>query len=250
MNQALLRLDRVSKSFSLNSESRAVIQDINLEVRAGEILCLVGRSGSGKSTILNLCSGLLSPDSGQIERSGQVAYAPQQDLLLPWRTVLDNAVLALEVRGRKDQCTLKAAFSTLRALGMTEAQALFPEQLSGGMRQRTSLARALIQDGEIMLFDEPLSALDFDARLRLGKELRDLIRRSGKAALFVTHNIEEAISIGDRVMMLGGRPAGILFESRIEIDESLRDPVSVRKSPVFQALFEKLWGLLAEENTR
>lgn len=176
---------------------------------------MVGRSGCGKSTLLNLVSKLDSFSSGQIQVSGEVTYIQQRDLLLPWRNVIENVLLPAEIRHRINPGLTARAHGLLKQMELDNCVEKYPSQLSGGMCQKVSLVRAFLQDCPVVLMDEPFSAIDFDARLRLAKDVRKFILETDRLAIFVTHNIEEAISIADRVLVIGSKLGSVVFDSKI-----------------------------------
>ena len=232
------------KSFHSGGKQTHVLEDITFAAKPGEVLAILGKTGSGKTTLLNIVSALEQPDSGEISLQGPVSYAPQRDLLLPWRTVQANMNLPFEVRHSMSQTAKERIQSLLDQMGLTEFRNTYPNELSGGMRQKASLVRALAQDVPIYLFDEALSAIDFDSRLKLAHEIRSYITKNARVGLFITHNIEEAISIADRIIVLSSRPARVIYETQITIED--RDPVAIRKNPEFQRQFETLWKIMAQ----
>lgn len=212
---------------------------VRFGIRRGEIVAIVGKSGCGKSTLLRLIAGLDVPSAGTIRVDGAVGYMPQQDWLPAWRTALENALLPKELAGavaHDDVCAVKGMLEEVGLGGFIHA---YPEELSGGMRQRVSLVRALSQDAGILLLDEPFSSIDFDARLVLVKALRDRIKCKGGTAVIVTHNIEDAIALADRILVIASSPGRITRTLRVALAE--RDPVRMRKEKRFQALFETIW---------
>ena len=208
--QAALHLDRVSRSFGAVS----VLEDLSLTVAKGEFVVLVGPSGCGKSTLLNVLSGALPPTSGAVAADGILRTVYQQDGLFPWLTVRDN--IALGLRTLPDGPEKARELDELMALiRLAEFAGHYPHQLSGGMRQRVELARALAGRSDILLLDEPFSALDYQTRLRLRRELARLLAQRPRTVVFVTHDIEEAAQLADRVLVLTERPARIRTELRL-----------------------------------
>ncbi len=206
-----LQLERVCRSFG----AVEVLREISLNIRRGEFVAVVGPSGCGKTTLLNLLSGYDHPSSGVIRREGRIRMVYQQDGLFPWQTVMENIELGLrhigdqKERGRQ----VSEMLSLIRLEGFENH---YPHQLSGGMRQRVELARALAGDSDILLLDEPFSALDYLARLRMRQELARLLRERPRTVALVTHDIEEAAQLADRVIVLTERPAQIRFELSID----------------------------------
>jgi NitT/TauT family transport system ATP-binding protein len=242
-------IEKVSKSFSRKgADLLPVLQDISFKASAGTIISILGKSGIGKTTLLNIVSQLELPNSGRVDATGVVGYVPQRDLLLPWRTVLRNVLLPIEIKRTVGKNDITEAENLLRHAGLEKFKDAFPSEISGGMRQRVSLIRTFMQNPDIVLFDEPFAAIDFDARLKLGREVRSQIVSQHKIGIFVTHNIEEAISMGDEILILAGRPARIVHKEEVKIDEQFRDPTSIRKTKDFQNHFDTLWHLLSKES--
>ena len=191
-----------------------VMRDISLQVRPGEFIVIVGPSGCGKTTLLNLLSGHLQPASGTIKKEGSTRTVYQQDGLFPWLTVSENIEMGL--RGIKNEAQRNEELKTLLDLvHLGEFAGKYPHELSGGMRQRVELARALAGDADILLMDEPFSALDYQSRLRLRNELHRLLTEHPRTVIFVTHDIEEAARLADRIFVLSNRPATIVRELKI-----------------------------------
>jgi NitT/TauT family transport system ATP-binding protein len=207
MSDIVLRLDRVGVSYG----DVEVFSALSLDVRHGEFVALVGPSGCGKTTLLNLCSGWLAPTRGTVHREGGVRMVFQQDGLFPWLTVGENVRLGL--RHVKEEAEReRRARAMLDLIGLAAFSAHYPHQLSGGMRQRVELARALAGETDLLLMDEPFSSLDYLTRLRLRGELARLLREQPRTVLLVTHDIEEAAQLADRVLVLSERPARIRDE--------------------------------------
>jgi ABC-type nitrate/sulfonate/bicarbonate transport system ATPase subunit len=200
--------------------------DVHLDVAAGEFVALVGPSGCGKSTLLNIIAGLLQPDSGEVwldgapapERLGRVAYMPQRDALLPWRTVLDNVILGLEVAGSRRGPARERARALLPRFGLAGFGARYPSALSGGMRQRAAFLRTVLTERRVLLLDEPFGALDALTRRAMQEWLLDLWAELGRTILMVTHDVEEALLLADRVAVMTARPG------RIKLIESVQLP--------------------------
>ncbi len=225
MSAPLLRFERVRAGFG----SLEVLRDVDLEVHAGEFVALVGPSGCGKTTILNLASGWLAPSGGRVERASRVRMVFQQDGLFPWRTVAENVRLGLRhVADEAERARREAEFLALVDLAPFAGH--YPHQLSGGMRQRAELARALAGDTGLLLMDEPFSSLDYLARLRMRAELARLLTEQPRTVVLVTHDIEEAAQLADRVLVLSERPARIRDEVRLQAPRprAATDPDVVR----------------------
>ena len=218
---SVIQLENVSKSFSgLN-----VLKDISFSLREGEVLTLLGPSGCGKSTIMQLIAGLDRPDSGKITvageavcgQPGRVSYMHQKDLLLPWKKVIDNVTVPLRLRGVAKKKAREAAAPLFEPFGLAGFEYYYPSRLSGGMRQRAALMRTYLYSREIMLLDEPFGALDAITREKLQDWLAELIASLKTTVLMVTHDIDEAILIADRVLVISEKPAGVVAEERIDL---------------------------------
>ncbi|NDJ33705.1 MAG: ABC transporter ATP-binding protein [Chloroflexi bacterium] len=218
----VIDLQNVSKTFRDNGTAVEALADVTFQVQAGEFVTLIGPSGSGKSTIFNLITGLIEPDTGTVRvhneppRSGTVGYMPQRDLLLPWRTVVGNAIIPLEIAGMPREQAQQRARDMLPTFGLEGFADAYPASLSGGMRQRTALLRTMLTDADTLLFDEPFGALDALTRRALQDWLLDLWRGMEKTILFVTHDVEEALYLGDRVLVLSARPGRIEHTQTVE----------------------------------
>jgi NitT/TauT family transport system ATP-binding protein len=215
--QALIRFDHVATSF----EGATVYRDLGFTVGKSEFVCLLGPSGCGKSTALRLLGGLMQQDSGTITVDGKppaqawprMAFVFQSPRLAPWRTALDNVLLGMQLRrGRVGPPDREKARDLLKLVGLGDDAEKYPRMLSGGERQRVAIARALGVDPDIILMDEPFSALDPNTRLRLRAELIDIWRRTRKTILFVTHDVDEALSLADRILLFSNKPTSVVFE--------------------------------------
>ncbi|MET7282580.1 ABC transporter ATP-binding protein [Kribbella sp. NPDC005582] len=223
----MIRLDGVGQVFDGREGSITALEKIDLHVRAGEFVTLIGRSGCGKSTMLRLIAGLLSPTSGTVEVAGQPVTGPRQDVsfmfqrpaLLPWRSVLSNVLLPVELdRSARDKAAYQdRAHELLELVGLQGFERRLPHELSGGMQQRVSLCRSLIRDPQVMLMDEPFSALDALTRTELSEELQRIKMELSTTIVFVTHSIEEAIVLADRAVVLSPRPGRLREVVDIEI---------------------------------
>ncbi|WP_286144166.1 ABC transporter ATP-binding protein [Bradyrhizobium sp. NFR13] len=247
---AVLKAEQVGTSFGTGKQFVEAIHDVSFELRQGETLAIVGPSGCGKSTLFNVIAGLLKPTRGYVEvggirvddAAGHVGYMLQKDLLLPWRSVIDNVMLGLEVRGAPRQTSREIATKLIRAYGLAGFEHAKPATLSGGMRQRVAIMRTLAFDPQVILLDEPFSALDFQTRLLLQADVSRIIAENGKSAILVTHDIGEAIAMADRVLVLSARPATVRALHVIDLPKAGRDPVALRTDAAFQAYFAKIWA--------
>ena len=229
-----------------------VLNHLDIAVGPGEIVAIVGRSGAGKSTLFNIISGLLTPRAGQVEIApgpdggpGRVGYMLQKDLLLPWRSVLDNALLGVELRGGRPHARRAAAEAMLARYGLAGQLRAYPHSLSGGQRQRVALTRTLLVAPSVLLLDEPFSALDYETRLMLEDDVLALSGGQGMSVVLVTHDIDEAIAMSDRVIVLGGRPARVREDIAIRLTlDGPRDAVGARAAPEFRAYHTRIWAAL------
>jgi NitT/TauT family transport system ATP-binding protein len=246
----VLRADNVGVTFAGAAGTVEAIRKVDFELRRGETLAIVGPSGCGKSTLFNAIAGLLRPTRGHVEvggrrvddAAGHVGYMLQKDLLLPWRSVLDNVMLGLEVRKTPKPRAREIALELIKAYGLAGFEHAKPAALSGGMRQRVAIMRTLAFDPEVILLDEPFSALDFQTRLLMQSDVSRIIAERGKSAILVTHDIGEAIAMADRVLVLSARPATVRALHVIDLPRVGRDPAGLRTDPQFQHYFAQIWA--------
>jgi NitT/TauT family transport system ATP-binding protein len=246
----VVALKNVTMSYhTLDGETQA-IKNLSLDVRRGEFVSIVGPSGCGKSTLLSLISGLLKPSSGEIfidnepvnGPSNNVGYMPQRDHLFEWRTILKNTTLGLEIQNKLNKETLKNAERLLEEYGLGDFKYYYPKQLSCGMRQRAALIRTLAANPEILLLDEPFSALDYQTRLAISEEIWLIIKKEKKTAILVTHDIAEAVSMSDRVFVLSQRPGEVKSVHDIALTTcECKTPIACREAPEFRVYFNKIW---------
>lgn len=249
-----MSMHHVNLSYGASSpERRSILENITLDVREGEFLCIVGPSGSGKTTLLRMLASLVKPTAGEVRFRGQIVSGPSREraiifqdyskALLPWRTVAGNIALSLEAEGirRAEQQPIIAAL--LGKMGLERAADQYPGQLSGGMQQRVQIARCLAQRPKILLMDEPFGALDAMTRQALQDEILTLSREQQMTVVFITHDLEEAIYLGDRVVVLGDTPARIIETIDVDLPHS-RDQLTTREDPRFLAHRHRLFGLL------
>ena len=254
--QHAVRLDNVDISFGATGKTvfRAVA-GANLSVAEGEFVAIVGPTGSGKSTLLNAAAGLLKPSAGTVEIQGQLleglngraGYLFQADALMPWKTSRDNVAIALEISGTPRREALERAEEWLEKVGLKGFGHRYPHMLSGGQRKRVAMAQVLIRDPEILLMDEPFGPLDAQTRLIMGDLLLDLWQQDRKAVMFVTHDLEEAIALADRVVIMSTGPdAKLIGDFTIPLARP-RDVSEIKLSPEFQELHRDIWHLLKEQ---
>lgn len=249
---AAIEFTQVGRRFE---DGYIAIQDIDLRVEVGRFVSVVGPSGCGKSTLLNVAAGLLTPTSGKVQVFGQpltginarAGYLFQQDALLPWKTVLENVTLGPSFRGRDAR---DEAHKWIERVGLKGFEDRFPSQLSGGMRKRVALAQTWIAEPDIVLMDEPFSALDVHTRVRMESEVLELWSGSGKTVFFVTHDLEEAIALGDEVVVLSAGPAARIVQ-RFEVDLPRPRPLlDIRTEPRFHQIYAQVWSALRGEVMR
>ena len=222
-----LEVKNISKSF----DGKPVLKDVSIELNRGELVCLLGVSGGGKTTLFNVISGLLSPDNGQVlldgeditNQSGHISYMLQKDLLLPYRTIEDNAALPLLLKGEKKKDARKKVSPLFEQFGLEGTQKKYPSQLSGGMRQRAALLRTYMFSKDVALLDEPFSALDTLTKSAMHKWYLDVMEKIQLSTLFITHDIDEAILISDRIYLLSGSPGEITGEIIIKEPKPRKD---------------------------
>lgn len=217
-------------------------QDLSFTVGRGEFVAIIGPSGCGKTTLLSLAAGLLKPSEGTVESDGTFGYMLQKDELFPWRTIEKNIFLPLEVRHKRTPAEKARAIALAEKYGLADFLKSYPAQLSGGMRQRAALIRTLATDPDILLLDEPFSALDYQTRLNVCEDVATIIRSEKKTALLITHDISEAISLADRVLVLTARPARVAHSHTLDFGDI--PPLKRREQPLFSVWFERLWGEL------
>lgn len=233
---------------SMNGET-AALSHISFDLMPGEFLAIVGPSGCGKSTLLNLICGLLAPESGSILLDGEsvsqentrIGYMLQKDHLLEWRTVYQNAVLGLEIQKTMTPEKLAYVDELLKVYGLERFRNSRPSQLSGGMRQRAALIRTLALKPDLLLLDEPFSALDYQTRLQVSDDIGKILKETKKPAILVTHDISEAISMADRVLILSKRPARVQNIISIDLNLKNRTPMLSRNAPGFKNYFNLIW---------
>jgi NitT/TauT family transport system ATP-binding protein len=260
MSAVKIRFEQVRKEFAIRGESGGptrrftALDDITLDVLSGEFLALVGPSGCGKSTLLDLSGGLEAPTSGRILLDGRSIVGPardrgivfQQYALFPWRTAAQNIEFGLDIAGLKSKARREKALHYLDLVGLSAFADRYPHELSGGMKQRVAIARSLAYDPEVLLMDEPFAALDAQTRETLQGELLRIWRRTGKTIVFITHGIDEAVVLGQRVAVMTSRPGRI--KQIIEVPEVLRgETEDVRSLPAFGSVRHEVWTLLRDE---
>lgn len=241
--EKIIEVRNLSKNFYTKEGELKVLDNISFNLYEGEILSLLGPSGSGKSTILNILANLLEPTDGDILLNGTIGYMFQKDHLLEWRSIMDNITLGLEIMHKKnDKKSMEQIERLLKTYGLWDFRNMYPKELSGGMRQRVALIRTLSVNPSILLLDEPFSALDYQTRLMVNDDVYKIIKNENKSVILVTHDISEAISMGDKVAVLSKRPSTIkkIYDINFNLDKQ-RTPFECRKVPIFQTYFDLLW---------
>ncbi len=248
----MLELQQVSHYyFSKNSYTKA-LENISFSVQPGEFISLLGPSGCGKSTILSIIAKLIKHTSGNIKikdtplenSNEEIGYMLQQDYLFPWKTILNNILLGPKIQKRYDPAIENQAKKLLKEVGLGNVQKQYPEELSGGMRQRAALARTLMNDPAIFLLDEPFSSLDYQTKLKLEELVSNTLSAYNKTTILVTHDIGEAIAMSDRIIILTSHPGRISTMYEVPIELRIESPMAVRKHPKYQVLFDKIWQQL------
>lgn len=245
-----LEVKDLSYSYHTMEGETQALADLSFSVHAGEFLAVVGPSGCGKSTLLSLISGLLKTGTGTIlmdgvpVRSGdeRIGYMLQNDHLFEWRTVYSNACLGLEIRKRKTPDHLNRVKELLKTYGLERFEQARPSELSGGMRQRAALIRTLALEPDLLLLDEPFSALDYQTRLTVCDDISSIIRQQGKTAILVTHDLSEAVSVADRILILTKRPGRIKNTMTLTFPNNLQSSLERRNCSEFSSYFNEVWN--------
>ena len=252
----MIELEGVTREFATpDAGSYCALREVSLTVPAGAFVAVVGPSGCGKSTLLNIVAGLLSPTAGRVRVAGQelaglnrrATYMFQQDALLPWKNVRDNVALGLVLAGEGRADASRRADAWLARVGLRSFASHYPSQLSGGMRKRVTMAQNWVLDRDVVLMDEPFSALDVHTRQRMETELLALWEASRKTVVFVTHDLEEAIALADEVVVLSAGPGSrVVTRQHVALDRP-RDLMELRTTPAFTDLYRSIWAVLRDE---
>jgi NitT/TauT family transport system ATP-binding protein len=248
-----LEARNISKTFVSREREIEVLRDVSVEVGTGQFVSIVGASGCGKTTLLRIIDGLIPPSGGEILVNGHPVDGPgrdrafvfQQDALFPWRNVRDNVIFGLEVQGDHKGDSSERAQHFIQMVGLAGFEQHFPHELSGGMRQRANLARALTVDPDVLLMDEPFASLDAQTREIMQSELLKIWRMANKTVLFITHQIDEAVYLSDRVVVLTARPGRV--KSVLDVDMPRPRELSVKRTPRFLDVVDEIWRLIEEE---
>lgn len=252
----LLEFFNVNYSYHTISCETLSLNNISFQLNKNEFISFVGPSGCGKTTLLNLIAGLLPVTSGSIQINGKpadlsdlnIGYMLQKDHLLEWRSIYKNLTLGLEIQHKLDKTHLEIIDDLLKTYGLWDFRNSYPRQLSGGMRQRAALIRTLALSPDILLLDEPFSALDYQTRLNVSNDIGSIIKEKGISTLLVTHDLSEAISMADRVIVLTKRPGTIKSIIPIHLSIEKRTPKTARNAPEFNQYYNQIWEAIYDEN--
>ena len=253
--EQILELKNISKKYQAKQGEVLALQNINLKVKKGEFISIIGPSGCGKSTLLSIISGLEEKSTGEIYLEGkkleklsdQIGYMLQKDCLLEWRTIFSNAIFGLEIKGKVSKESKEYVKELLKKYNLYEFKNKYPSELSGGMRQRAALIRTLATNPKILLLDEAFSALDYQTRIMVTNDIYSILRKENITAIIVTHDISEAISMSDRVVVLTKRPGTVKDIHKIDFEIEDRNPINCRESPKFSKYFNTLWKELKND---
>ena len=242
MNSSILEIKNLKKMYHDDDDEIVAIEDISLNINKGEFISIVGPSGCGKSTLLSVLSNLEEKSNGEIllNKNLKIGYMLQKDSLFPWRTILENCLTGLEITNSLNDTTKKRVIRLLETYGLKEFMNKYPDSLSGGMRQRVALIRTLATNPDILLLDEPFSALDYQTRLALSDDVYKIIKDEGKTAIMVTHDLAEAISMSNRIVVLTKRPSKVKCIYTIDLTNKTT-PMNNRKCKEFNYYYDKIW---------
>lgn len=252
--EKILEVKNISKKYQSKKEEILALKNINFRINKGEFVTIIGPSGCGKSTLLSIISGLEEKTTGEIYIEGEkiegisnkIGYMLQKDCLLEWRTVWSNILFGLEIKGKIEEKSKKYVEELLKKYNLYDFKDKYPSELSGGMRQRVALIRTLATNPKILLLDEAFSALDYQTRIMVTNDIYHILRKENITALIVTHDISEAISMSDRIIVLSKRPATIKNIHKISFNIENRNPINCREDPQFSKYFNTLWKELGE----
>ena len=248
MKETILKVKNLNKTYQAKNGEVETLKNINFDIKEGEFVSIIGPSGCGKSTLLSIIAGLEKKTSGEVEIHKKLGYMLQKDNLLEWRNILKNVLLGLEIGKEKTKENIEYAENLLKKYDLFEFKNKYPNQLSGGMRQRVSLIRTLAIKPQILLLDEAFSALDYQTRLMVTDDIYKILKNEKITAIMVTHDISEAISMSDRIIVLSNRPATVKSIHKIEFDLENRTPLNAREDPKFSKYFNLLWRELGNDD--
>jgi NitT/TauT family transport system ATP-binding protein len=254
---SFLVVDRVSHTYFTEKTAVTALENISLTVEKGEFVSFLGPSGCGKTTLLSIIAALIEPTEGSVFVEGEkldrvrstAGYMLQQDYLFPWKTIEENILLGLKIMGTLTEETKRRALDLLARIGLKGVESYYPNQLSGGMRQRAALVRTLATDPKMLLLDEPFSALDQQTKLKLEELVWKTLKEYGKTAVLVTHDIGEAIAMSDRIFLFSAKPGRMMHTFMVPDELRRLSPFAVRQHPAFSALFQSIWKELEELET-
>lgn len=252
--QEILKVESLSKKYQNKEGEVQALENINFRIKSGEFVSIIGPSGCGKSTLLSIIAGLEEKTTGKIYLEGkeingvsaEIGYMLQKDCLLEWRNILSNTMFGLEVKGIKTKENQKYVEALLKKYNLYDFKNKYPSELSGGMRQRVALIRTLAIRPKILLLDEAFSALDYQTRIMVTNDIYEILKKEKITALIVTHDISEAISMSDRILVLSNRPGTIKDIHKIDFETKNRTPLNTRENPKFSQYFNVLWKELRE----
>lgn len=247
--ESILEVKNISKKYQGKEGEVLAIENVNFRIKEGEFVSIIGPSGCGKSTLLSIISGLETKTNGEIYIEGEkvegispkIGYMLQKDCLLDWRTIWSNTIFGLEIKGKVNEENQKYVEDLLKKYNLYEFKNKYPSELSGGMRQRVALIRTLAIKPKILLLDEAFSALDYQTRIMVTNDIYNILRKEKITTLMVTHDISEAISMADRVLVLSKRPGTIKDIHKIDFEMENRNPINCRENPKFSKYFNTLW---------
>lgn len=245
----ILEVKNIGKKYQNKEGEILALKNVNFRIKKGEFVSIIGPSGCGKSTLLSIIAGLEEKTTGEIYIEGEkvngisskIGYMLQRDCLLEWRNILSNTMFGLEIKGKKDNVNKEYVLELLKKYNLYEFKDKYPSELSGGMRQRVALIRTLAVKPKILLLDEAFSALDYQTRIMVTNDIYSILRKEKITAIIVTHDISEAISMSDRVLVLSKRPGTIKDIHKIDFGIENRTPINCRESPKFSQYFNTLW---------
>lgn len=247
--ESILEVKNISKKYQGKEGEVLAIENVNFRIKEGEFVSIIGPSGCGKSTLLSIISGLEAKTNGEIYIEGEkvegispkIGYMLQKDCLLDWRTIWSNTIFGLEIKGKVNEENKKYVEELLKKYNLYEFRNKYPSELSGGMRQRVALIRTLAIKPKILLLDEAFSALDYQTRIMVTNDIYNILRKEKITTLMVTHDISEAISMADRVLVLSKRPGTVKDIHKIDFEMENRNPINCRENPKFSKYFNTLW---------
>ena len=246
----ILKISNLYKNYNTKKMEIEALKNVNIEINEGDFLGIVGPSGCGKSTLLSIIGGLESITKGSIEKKDnlKIGYMLQDDCLFPWLTIYENCLIGLKINKTCTKENMENVKNLLTTYGLKDFLNNYPKDLSGGMRQRVALIRTLALKPDLLLLDEPFSALDYQTRISVSNDVCNIIKNEKKTLIIVTHDISEAISMSDRVIVLSERPATVKTIHKIDFEMENRTPLNCRENPKFSKYFNLMWKELGEKN--